>query len=200
MPALRLSIDEKPMATVCTDGYDLVTARVWGTRVDEEFALVEMSAGTYPEGGEPTDLTWLSLMPLKPGQVVAIELLDEAPTEPAGQSFDDMFPDADKVEPREMAFAPDDAMLAELKAAPHVREGHAFELTTKDGTVSAVVAPQEHGFGFTTTWHAGQPDEARLSVHTYSLESMATRQPGRTTIKDKLQVGEGANFTLLDAC
>lgn len=200
MPALRLSIDEKTMATVCTDGYDLVTARVWGTRVDDEYALVEMSAGTYPQDGEPTDVTWLSMMTLAPGQVVSIELLDAAPTEPAGKSFDDTYPDTDKADLQVMDFNPDPARLAELKAAAPVRDGHAFELSTKDGTVSAVVGPQEHGFGFTSTWHVAQPDEVRLSVITYSLDSMASRQPGRTTICETLQVGEGADFTLLDAC
>lgn len=65
MPALTVSIDGVTLATVSTEGYDVMSVRADGTRVDENLATLDLSGGSYPESGESTYLTWISDVPLQ---------------------------------------------------------------------------------------------------------------------------------------
>jgi hypothetical protein len=68
MPALRVSIDGVMLATVSTDGYDVMSVRAGGTRIDDGLATLDLSGGSYPETGESTYLNPRGLNPR--GQVL----------------------------------------------------------------------------------------------------------------------------------
>jgi hypothetical protein len=68
--AIRVLLDGETLATVGTEGLDLVTVQVHGDTTQAEFAVLEMSGGIYPADGESTYLIWLNSLELRPGQAI----------------------------------------------------------------------------------------------------------------------------------
>jgi hypothetical protein len=67
MPALSVIVDGQLMARVRTDGLNVLSVSLSGTKIDEALATVEFSGGIYPEDGQSTYLTWISQLALHPG-------------------------------------------------------------------------------------------------------------------------------------
>jgi len=55
----------------------MLAVRVSCSRLDEDFATLDLSGGFYPEEGESTYLTWIDMMPILAGQTITVALLDE---------------------------------------------------------------------------------------------------------------------------
>lgn len=196
MPALSVSVDGKHVATVSTDGLDSLSVGARGTFVDEEIADLDVSGGSYPEGGESTYLTWVSEVHLRPGQVVIVSLLESASSTLDGRTIAEMFPD----EPpsTQTDFKPTAEMYRELRARPKFREKYAFRLESSLGTKFAgETEPGEHGFGFSVHWNSFHPERARVSLHSYSLESLETRGPMSNHVEERIYYGNSVRFELV---
>lgn len=174
MPALRISIDGNEVATVCTDGYDVLDARVSGTRIDEELATLGVTGTSQPENGKSVYRIWVNETPIRSGQVVAVSLLESAATSHAGKTIEELFPGEDDAE--EMDFTLTTEMLAELRAKPKFREKYFFKLNSSSGaSFSGQSKPEEHGFSFSVVWNSFHPERARISLHSYTLDSLEVR-------------------------
>lgn len=196
MPALTVSIDGITLATVSTDGYDVMSVRVGGTRIDENLATLDLSGGSYPESGESTYLTWISDVPLQAGQVVTVTFLDAALTSHAGKTIEELFPD----EPpsKQTDFRPTADMFAELRAMPTLRDRFSFSLVSSSGTnFAGETTTDEHGFGFTVLWNSLNPDRARASLHSYTLSNLEARGPMNNHSEEKLHYGDWVQFELV---
>jgi len=196
MPALTVSVDGVTLATVSTDGYDVMSVRASGTRVDEDLATLDLSGGSYPESGESTYLTWISEVPLQAGQVVTVTFLEEALTSHAGKTIEELFPD----EPpsTQTDFKPTADMFAELRAMPTLRDRFSFRLVSSSGTNFAGETPlDEHGFGFTVLWNSHNPERARASLHSYTLNNLEARSPMNNHVEEKLHYGDWVQFELV---
>jgi hypothetical protein len=88
--------------------------------------------------------------------------------------------------------------VRELKQRPKAVESLAFEFTgPDDATVRADTAPSEHGYTFTVLWNSHRPERARASAHTYTLDSLITRENGKYHAETKLAFGQRAIFKVL---
>jgi len=196
MPALKVSIDGAPVATVCTDGFDILTVQVHGTLVDSELATLDISGGRYPAVGESTHLIWANDTYLNHGQVVNVAFLENAPTSHAGKTIDELFPDEEPV--TQTDFSLTDAMFAEIRARPKARDGFNFRLDMAHGlSVIGETRPADHGFGFSVLWAHTRTEEARVSLHSYSLEELEQRAPGNYYAKERMQFSDSIQFELL---
>lgn len=196
MPALTVSIDGVTLATVSTDGYDVMSVRAGGTRVDENLATLDLSGGSYPESGDSTYLTWISDVPLQAGQVVTVAFLDAALTSRAGKTIEELFPD----EPpsAQTDFKPTADMFAELRAMPTLRDKFSFRLVSSSGTnFAGETTPDEHGFGFTVLWNSHHPERARASLHSYTLNNLESHGPMNDHVDEKLHYGDWVQFELV---
>ena len=175
MPALRISIDGIEVATVCTDGYDVLNARVGGTRIDDELATLGVFGTSQPENGKSVYRTWVNEIPMKLGQVVAISFLESAPTSHAGKTIEELFPEEEDLD-QEFDFKVTAEMFADLRAMPELREKYSFRLKSSSGASFAGESkPDEHGFGFSVLWNSFHSERARVSLHSYTLESLEIR-------------------------
>lgn len=196
MPALSVSIDGVTLATVSTDGYDVLSVRAGGTRIDNELATLDLSGGSYPEFGESTYLTWISDVPLQAGQVVTVTFLETASSSHGGKTIEELFPD----EPpsTQTDFKPTAEMFAELRATPTLRDRFSFRLVSSSGTnFAGETAPDEHGFGFTVLWNSSSPERASASLHSYTLNNLEARGPMNNHVEERLRYGEWVQFELV---
>ena len=76
MPFLRVSVDGQSVASIVTDGLELVSVHVGGTRVNDEYADLGVSGGVYFGDGASDHRIWVDQMPLSVGQVVEVALLE----------------------------------------------------------------------------------------------------------------------------
>lgn len=195
MPALRVSIDSTPIATVCTDGYDILQVRVHGTRIDEDLATLEVTGGNYPEQGESTYLTWINELPLTAGQIVTVAFLEDSPTSHPGKTIDELFRDEPPI--AQADFQPFAKICEKLRAQPKLREKFSFRLASSSGNAFAgETTPDEHGFGFTVLWNWLHPERARVSLHSYTIESLEARTQGTYHFEDKIHYGESVQFSV----
>jgi hypothetical protein len=196
MPALSVAIDGVTLATVSMDGYDVMSVRAGGTRIDDDLATLDLSGGSYPEVGESTYLTWISDIPLQTGQVVTVTFLETASSSHAGKTIEELFPDESSS--TQTDFKPTAEMFAELRAMPTLRDKFAFRLVSSSGTnFAGKTARDEHGFGFTVLWDSSNPERARVSLHSYTLNNLEARGPMNNHVEEKLNYGGWVRFELV---
>lgn len=196
MPALSVSFDGNHIATVCTDGYDVLSVRISGTRIDKNLAELEVAGGTFPEDGESNYLTWVDALPVQHGQSIAISFLESAKSSHPGKTIEELFPD-EKL-PEKCDFKPMSEIVNGLRSVPTLRDGFSFCLASSKGSkfVGKTMA-KDHGFGFSIVWNAWHPERARVSLHSYTLDSLETRGLMNDHYKELIHYGEEIRFELV---
>src|SRR5262245_38315307 len=176
MPALDVSLDGITIATVNTDGFDVMSVNVGGTLIDDDPASLHVSGGSYPESGASLFLWWVPELVLRAGQNIGVSFLEYGATSHPGKTTEELFPN----EPpkTQTDFTPTAELFKQLRAKPKVRKSFSFRLVSSSGTsFVGTTAPDEHGFGFTVLWNSFHPERARVSLHSYTLDSLEARGP-----------------------
>lgn len=196
MPALDVSLDGVRIATVNMDGLDVVSVNVGGTQVDDELASLNVSGGSYPEGGQPNSLTWVCDVPLRAGQCVTVAFLEKAASSHPGKTIEELFPDEPAVTQTDFTVTAE--IFRELRAKPKLHQRFPLRLAVSSGTsFVGMTAANEHGFGFTVLWNSFHPEQARVSLHSYTLDSLETRGPMNNLVEEKIQYGGSVEFQLV---
>jgi hypothetical protein len=192
MPGLAVSVNGKEVATVSTEGYNLLSVRVSGDLVSEEFASLDVSGGLYGEGENDQHLIWVNLIPLCPGDEVAVTFLERATTSHVGKTIDELFPEDE----RPMGpWEPLEKMFEDLAKEPRVRERFSFVVAPPNGTpIRAETMPEDYSFGFSVSWAWKYPERVRVSLSSASLENIAKRISGTDHAEFKLQMGQGVKL------
>ena len=193
MPALDITVDGAKVATVSTDGLDVLGVNVGGTQVDEELASLDVSGGSYPEVGTSTYLTWVALTPLHAGQQIGVTFRESGQSSHSGKTIEELFPD----EPTtgQTDFTPTAELFKELRAKPKLREKFSFRLVSSSGaSFVGETSLAEHGFGFTVLWNSVHPERARVSLRAYTLDSLESRSPFNNLFAEKITYGGSVEF------
>jgi hypothetical protein len=67
-------------------------------------------------------------------------------------------------------------------------DGSAGTLSTKS---------DEHGFGFSVLWNSFHPDQVSVSLHSYTLDSIAAEAAARSTSREKVPMGGAVRLELV---
>ena len=186
MPALAVLVDDQLVARVRTDGLDVLTVNVSGTKVDEPFATLDVSGGSYPENGPSTHLVWLSEVTLQPSQRVRVEFSEDGQTLHAGKTLEELFPES--LGERHGPMPGIAQLVDEVRKRVRVREHYGFSVQSSGGaSVSAEAAPNEHGFGVSVLWNWVRPERVSASLHTYTLEQLASEEASNYHFQERLQ-------------
>jgi hypothetical protein len=195
MPLLRVSVDGTQVAAVSTEGLDVLTVNLGGTKIDEEFASLEFSGGRYPAEGESTHLIWLNGLVVHPGQRVRVELAASGSSSHAGKTIAELFPDdseddEDSEEPQDSPLSRD-AVVDGVVARPQVRTAYHCDLESSSGAkCAASTSAQEHGFGISFLWNSLRAERVSASLHTYSLEQLRTHGESTYHWREHLVAGD----------
>jgi hypothetical protein len=196
MPAFSVAIDGKSIATVCMDEYNVIDVRVGGTQLDEDIARLELSGGSFPEQGKSTHLTWVNELPLRAGQVVTISFLEHAQTSHAGKTTEELFPDDASF--KETSFKPYSEIISELRAKPKLHSTYSFRLESSTGTVfEGETKSDDFGFALSVLWDWLSPARAKVSLHTYTLDSLEARGPVRDLLYERISFGDSIRFKVI---
>ena len=187
MPFLNVTVDGAAVATIDTDGRDIVTIRVGGSRDDEDFADLSVTGGIYDRDGTTEHRIWVDQMQLVVGQIVGIEFLTESSPLGEGKTIEELYPGLPEFR---VPTSVDRAELAaEIRQLPLVRDGFTVRLAGADGrTTTYATASDEHGFGFNVLWNSQRPDRISVSLSCYTIDSVATETPGRNLASQKIQL------------
>jgi len=196
MPALNIFLAGATIATVCTDGYDVLSVRAGGTQVDDDLATLDVSGGSYPDDGQSTYLTWVSDLPLLPGQVVEVSFLETGSTSHRGKTIEELFPAETPTEPTD--FKPTSEMFAELRNRPKLHDKFSFRLVSSIGTIFiGETTTDEHGFGLSVVWNSFHPERARVSLHSYTLDGLESHGPMNDHVEECIHYGDSVRFELI---
>jgi len=188
MPAIQVSIDGEVVAALSTTGRDVVAVDIGGTRIDEYLATLNVAAGTYPEGGESSYLIWVDQRPLHTGQSVEISLRPNLVDSHPGKSINALYGENPCEVPAEAKSV--DELIEELQQHPVLREGFAFTFASSAGTTyTGETSSTDHGFGCSVLWNSHNPEHARVSLRSYTLESLRTRSDGTSHVSERLSEG-----------
>lgn len=196
MPALAVTLNGEALVSVSMDGFDIMDVGVSGDLLGPEHATLRVSGGSYPQERESQYLIWEDERTLVPGDKVSVEFLASGTTSRSGKTIEELYPDE---KPTQKApFAPVEQVVRELKQRPKKFDSLAFEFEGPDGVgVRARTAPEEHGFAFTVLWNSHRPERARASAHTYTLESLITKENGKYHAEARLTYGQRVTLTVL---
>ena len=196
MPAFSVSIDGAMLATVCTDGYDVLNIRASGTRIDDHLADLDISGCSYPKNGNHTHLIWVNELQLQFGQVITVSFLEHALSSHTGKTIDELFQNEEPT--TETDFKPTAEIFTELRAKPMLRDKFSFRLeSSSENTFAGETAPDAHGFGFSILWNSYHPERARVSLHSYTLDGLESRSPMSNHFEERLNFGSSVRFELI---
>ena len=195
MSFLRVTVDGQPVAVVDTEGRDVVTIRVGGSVIDDEYADLAVAAGTYPDSGENDYRIWIDQMPLTTGQFVEVAHLEDDLATGIGKTVEELYPDC----PPEPAEPLDRSKLVEsMRSSPRLRNGYVFEYASPSRPANQhTMESNEFGFGFNILWSSARPESASVSLNCYSIASFAAEEPGRTVLRERLTVGGRVSLRLV---
>ncbi|MDP5240954.1 hypothetical protein Q9Q94_15535 [Uliginosibacterium sp. 31-16] len=195
MPALSLSIDGITLATVSTDGLNVLNVRVGGTVIADALADLDMSGGAYPDGGESTHLIWIGNQTVQAGQVIKVTMLTDEPTIRAGKTIDEFFAEDEPAPPAEAKST--SKIFDDLRNTPKRRSGFSFRVESSAGKrVITSTRPGDFSFDFSVLWDSWSPDCAKVSVHSCSLDELEQNSPMHDFFRDRIRVGESIEFEL----
>jgi len=193
---LRVTVDKVEVATVDTSGRDVVAIHVGGTKVDDDYADLGVTGGIYDHEGKTDHRIWIEQMPLKLGQVVGVAFVERGIQTGEGRTLDELYPG--KSEARTASPVDRAELAAELRQVAPVRAGFEVRLVLPDGSAATLsTKSNEHGFGFSVLWNSFHPDRVSVSLHSYTLESIATEAPGRSTAQEKVPLGGEVRLELI---
>ena len=198
--ALRLLLDGKHLATICLDDFDVVSARVHGSKVDDDVATLYVHAGIYPQSGESTYLTWVDHLPLQPGQALTAYFDTTGVTAPAGKTIDELYPDDDEAE--EDDDAPElsrEAVISAVRAKPQLWASASFRCETSHGTVATgSTRAEDHGFAFSIVKPPLPTKQLKISLDTYTLDDVEQQAPGHYLLQEGLAPGGWVRFEMTE--
>ena len=196
MPILRIKIDGTVVVAVPTDQYEAVTARIGGTRDDEEFADLSVTSGTYRLASPQSHLVWVDAVRLSAGQTVEFQFADQGVTVGAGKPFD-----LQQIADAPMEGAPEESLhqLANwLREQPWVRAPYRLQYgSSRSARLDYALAPTEYGFGLSALWSDLRPGRLSVSLHAYTIDSIERQEGGRDLVAERLAVGECCRVVLV---
>ncbi len=191
MPAVSVSVDGFLKARVCTDGLDVLSVNIGGTKIEDAFATVEFSGGAYPEDGDSTHLIWLNELELEVGQSVRVEVAAAGSNSHQGKTIEQLFPEPYQEKHGPM---PSRKQLVEgVKLRKHTWEHFTLSVRSSSGAnACAEVGLGDHGFGASFLWNWQRPERVSASLHTYSLDQLASEEGFSYNFREVLQPGAWA--------
>jgi len=196
MSFLRVAVDGQPIASIATDGLEVVSVHVGGTRLDDEYADLNVSGGVYSGDRASDHRIWVDQMPLTAGQVLDVSLLERDTAVGEGRSIEELYPARETAEPPTSIDKAE--FFADLRRQPQLREGFTVRLTSSVGTASMFsTTPDEHGFGFSVLWNNMHPERVSVSLHAYTIDSVESGEPGRDHVRERLPVGGTVRLELV---
>ena len=186
MPFVRVIVDRSLLASIDTDGKDMVSVLISGSLVKESVGDLSVDGGTYGTDEETSHVTWVE-QPLDAGQTVQVELLETSFEFGQGRTVEELYPG----EQPGTASVPSRAdAISQLEAMPRQRDRFELRLSDQDTQIGTLSSEREEiGFGLSVIWASNKNDEARVSLHAYSIESMRNHQNGRYVMEGKLGIG-----------
>jgi len=190
-PGLAVSLNGIQLLTLSSDGLNILNVGVSGDRISPEFANLNISGGLYGEEDEK-HLIWAADRVVCPGDEIGVTLLECATTSEPGATIEELYSD-DK--DRQGPWPSVERVLEGLAQRPHLRERFAFVITApSEQSIRATTLPNDHSFNFSVMWNWLNPDQARVSLRSNTLDGIAKRQGGSTHAKFVLRVGQRVQF------
>lgn len=197
MPALSVSIDGALIATASTEGNDILSVHIGGTRIEEELARLDLTGTSHPEKGISGHLTWINSLALKPGQKIAVSFIASGESTVPGLTIDELFPDKEIASTRHMSgnTVPATDAFTDLRSRPEFRKKWSLALQSSSGLrFRGETGDHDHGFIFTVRWNSFHPERARLALHSYTLDDLEKGGPLNYFAEEKLQPGSSVIF------
>jgi len=191
-PGFRVLLNEQHLVTIAADNLNILGVSVMGSCVREELANCEVSGGLYNEGPENISLWWTPDLELQADDELTIEFLQDTRISRPGKTTEELYPEGPTDEDRAPS---NDERLRQLENTPQVRNGFHFALTAPDGGQLRVLSQDsDHGFAFSVRWDWTRPEQARVSLHSYSLVSLKDRAGGTDYARFKIAYGDQVKF------
>jgi hypothetical protein len=195
--SLSVFLEDDLVATVSTEGLDVASVRVSGSKIDADVAALDISGGSYPEDGEPKSLIWVDGLALRKGQAVRVSFCADGASSHPGETIQELHPYEESLEPPYVRSNLD--LCAELEAAPVAHETAAFQIEFSDGaTFLGERTASDHGFGFKVMWSDSHPEAVSVSLHTYTLGLLDRREDMSTLVKRRMTFGESVLLVLTE--
>jgi hypothetical protein len=196
MPSLRVTVDGTPVATIATEGREVISLHVGGNRVDDGYADLSFSGGVYSVEGETYHRVWIDQMPLKAGQIVEVAFLEHGTDSGPGRTVEEIYPGHTRTDPPTTAESAE--LFAELRRAPMLRSGFTVSFSSSTAASGPVSThPDEHGFGFSVLWNNLRPDTASASLHCFTIDYIQSQAPGRHIARERIAIGSTVRLDLI---
>jgi len=191
-PGLAISLNGSELVTISSAGFNILSVRVSGDRISQEFANLDVSGGMYGEEEDQNHLIWEPDRVISAGDEITVTLLENATTSRPGKTIEELYPE-DK-EPHG-PWQPIEQVFQDLAQRPIVRERFTFTVELPSSqSIRAETLPNDHSFGFSVTWVWLHPERARVSLSSNTLEGIAKREEGSTHAEFRLQYGQRVQF------
>lgn len=197
MPAIEIMLDGVTVVTVCTDGLTMLSARVSGMLTRDVIASLYVAGGNYSQSGSSTYLTWIADTPLQAGQRIRVLFHQHGQSSHPGKTIDELYPDEPPI--AQTDFTPTAEMFRKLRALPKVREKFALDLSSSSRAFfRGETMAGEDSFALSILWDFAHPEQARVSLHSHSLNRLEVKGPLNDLFEEKMTPGSFVELRIAD--
>ncbi len=187
-PALAVTLNGELLATVSTLGLNVVSVRVHGDVNGPDFASIGANGGLYGEAKESIHMIWIDERQVRPDAEIAVTLLQNACESHAGRTIEELY---SKDEIAEEPVKSNEEVFDHLSKKRKIREGFSFHVVPPNGElIIARTAEDDYSFGFSVLWNWMNPDRARVSLHSFTLENLRCGTNGSDHVTFRLAFDE----------
>lgn len=194
MPSICVDLNGKRLATVNSDGFDVLAVHVDGATAQEVLASLDFSG--YSREAEQSRI-WINALPLNAGDEVTVSMDAPAEAPDKGTTIAQLYPDAEPAETYEFPKMTDE-WFNEIASRRQYHAGFMFRLQSSLGTdYSGSTHKPESGFRFHVLWDFTRQNRARVALSSNSLENIRHRQKGRDHVREELATGRSVTLRVI---
>lgn len=193
MPVISVSVDNTVIASISTQGYDLVTVRAGGSATDAAFMTLDVAASKHlkvDEEGESIYHIFVSELTLQPGQQIKLAMLEHGENSHRGKTIKELFPDAETV-PKDFDFSLTAEDSKRLHEKPRNREQYTFSIVSSSGVkVVGDTAPETYCLSFSALWNGWSPESTRVSLYSRTFDDLARQEVRSDHFQERISAGD----------
>lgn len=159
-------------------------------------AYLDVTGDKYSEEEKSIFYKWFNKFPLQYGQIINITFLENAATSDEGNIIDQQFPEEELN--KETIHQQRLKKCKEIREQPKLRDQLSFKYESSYGSAFlGETKPEEHGFRLVVFWASLRTESARVSLSSYTIESIEESSPSNNLISENIHYGGEINFSLI---
>jgi len=193
MCGLKFLVNGREIASVSSDGRNIINAYISGDVIGSELATAHMTGGYYGSEEDTSHRIWLGHHIIVEHDEIEVQFLNDVSSSSGGMTIEELADvHANDYEPDEVG---EENIHEWLASQPKVRKCFSFEfMGPNNERINSTTSENDHTFHFGVMWKWTNPNEVSVRLSSTTLENMRQKKAGTTHLNLKILSGQSVKL------